>query len=419
MAGFVATDIHLKSESDRSYEAQPEITDDSNTLAIRTEAVSNTENVHKSTDQLITTGSHQSHEASQPTSAERTKAGIETLPRELIIEIADYLSPCRRASLAITSRRIHHFIGRALRLSPADRHSFLYALENDGVWISEILCQFCNKFHLPRQNRLWTMEKGSRPCISDGNPQIIAWSHPPSLPVTWDMVAAITRCQRHGSTQYSVDCLQRNRTFKNGDTRIEVNTSARVSRGHLILKTETILDPGGGHDYGRTIENVPKLRHLIEKRPKLARICGHAKWTDAYLLMFDTDAKMDGPTPPDQWPSFSRVPGDIDLSGRVLQECLWNHERMCWPRCDAASRLGPYLGSLWACGRCSTDYKVSTRHRTGGKVLVFTSWKDLGTGKDILRQPWVEHLGIQEIEEVIRVRSAVRFSLESRYNKGE
>ncbi|RBR15751.1 hypothetical protein FVER53590_25929 [Fusarium verticillioides] len=123
--------------------------------------------------------------------------GLKTLPTELVVKIATALHPIDRASLAFTSSWLHRIIGNALKLNQFDRSEFLRRLELDGMWLSEIFCEACQKFHEPRKSRKFTPIEARRACIKHGDPKLEEKSFSPYLEdINFDIVAALSRFNR-------------------------------------------------------------------------------------------------------------------------------------------------------------------------------------------------------------------------------
>jgi hypothetical protein len=322
--------------------------------------------------------------ASNDTKSENTKPCIvntifETIPKNIWIEIATPLSAVDRASLGFTCRHTHKLMGRALRLSPISRHQFLQRLENDGTWLAEILCGDCKKFHLPR------VEKKPKGCSAQPRrgPDRLK---PHSLPsqVHFDLVTAILRCHRFNATLYTTDILASTKERTNHQARIINNISARVSEGHLILKTETILCPGNNRV--DALKSVPKLERLLKKHREVARICQHNDWLRVIPFAFRPHCPYES----NEMRCQIQCPDleESDLPNKALHNCLWTHEKACWAHCDASSRVEASLAGLCSCTCCSTDYKINIIHGDGqgsqAKFLVLTSWKDLGRGTRLM-----------------------------------
>ncbi|KAJ3528440.1 hypothetical protein NM208_g10196 [Fusarium decemcellulare] len=307
--------------------------------------------------------------------------GLHNLPRELLIEIATQLCPLDRASLACVSRHTHMIAGRALRVDWKLRFKLLERLESDGVWLSEILCSLCYRFHQPR-DLVWTEAEGHRECVLYGDPTIARKTTSPYLPtqVYFDIVSAISRCSRFGSKLYDVDRLASSHHYKRDGAKINRIVSARVHQEHVIIKTETVLF--SGQNRATALENVHNIERLIHDNAGLAPICGHGLWID--LLRFAFPNIVDSLVSP-HFPPLYRS---------EVQECLWTHERTCWTRCDVSSRLENWLRTMFSCAHCATNFNASVVYLqdTQTKLLILTSWKDLGRCQDVTDIFWEGHL---------------------------
>ncbi|KPM39630.1 hypothetical protein AK830_g6910 [Neonectria ditissima] len=348
-------------------------------------------------------------------SNDKVQTSLRDMPPETLIEIATVLNPVDRASFALACRQNHQVMGRALRLDATARLQLLCRLERGGLWLKDILCSSCCRFHPPRQDRQWTTKEGDRECVKNGTSSRLKSSHSPFLPaeVHFDVVAAIMRCQRFGATHYGVDLLASRRLYSCGEAKIGVVVSARTLRGRLFLKKEMFLF--AGKTRATALHKAPELMRLLLQQRQLDDICEHSRWACSVCSwIFGPDsiqAPARRPTrtqaaslfpdqdPPTRPPTQTQSQQGFDIPGQTLQECLWTHEPTCWTRCDASPRLQANLARTVSCNYCPTDFKVSTLHlentrpeTTWTKVLVFTSWKDLGSGGSVDDQEWQSHL---------------------------
>ncbi|KAF4979179.1 hypothetical protein FZEAL_4552 [Fusarium zealandicum] len=310
------------------------------------------------------------------------KPGLNTIPVEILIDIATRLSPLDRACLAFTCRHTYSPMKRSLNLCPyAQQYHFLYRLEQDGLWLPEILCQCCRKFHLPRLGAGWNEKEAARDCVRNGHVVHIKYRHSRFLPdhVHWDIVQAITRSHRWNSTLYSASQLASESRWTKGEVEITSKTSAQMYMTFLLLKTETVLRVGSKWNL---VKNMPKLRRLLDERGWLQNVCRHSDWrqSQGWPIIFEPHVALPR----------------IDVETRTLHTCLWTHEETCWTRCPASSRIEMSLERLLQCKFCSTDYKLSIV-RLGGRsseanLVVLTVWKNLGQGGDVFDDHWVKHM---------------------------
>ncbi|KAK7402642.1 hypothetical protein QQX98_011622 [Neonectria punicea] len=351
----------------------------------------------------------------------KPKTTIQNIPAETLVEIATILSPVDRASFALAYRHTHGIIGRALRLDGANQYQLLSRLEGDGVLLTDILCSICRKFHPPRRNRAWTAQEGLRDCVKGGAREVLQNSDSPFLPeeVYFDLVAAILRCHRFNSKQYDVNLLGSRRLYGRGNAKIGAVVSAKVFDRHLLLKTEMFLFAGTNR--ASALENISQLESLLHGHRHLGNICRHNRWANIWTWMFPPHPRRVQSTNP----ATSSVVQTADLPEQDLQTCLWTHERTCWTRCDASSRLETNMTGIWSCMGCLTDYKISTLHVENAhpkaertKILVFTSWKDLGSGESVYDPQWNGHLELPPVLRPMFPRSLRYWSLLDCFENG-
>ncbi|KAF5544902.1 hypothetical protein FNAPI_9284 [Fusarium napiforme] len=181
--------------------------------------------------------------------------GLKTLPTELVVKIATALHPIDRASLAFTSSWLHRIIGNALKLNQFDRAEFLRRLELDGMWLSEIFCEACQKFHEPRMSREFTPREARRACVKYGDPKLEEKSFSPYLEdINFDIVAALSRFNR----------------FRHKVT-AESDFAAQWARLEDIVVCTTHYD-------------YPENRHI-----RVEQICAYTNWSTLCPFLFRPD----------------------------------------------------------------------------------------------------------------------------------
>lgn len=324
---------------------------------------------------------------------------FEALPKEILVEIATILDPIDRACLAFTCKHACSVLGRALKLNYwHDRWYFLYRLETQGTCPGEILCRSCHKFHLPRKHRGYSSTDASRACVNSNAKR--AQCDSPHLPrqVYFDILAAMARSfLRNRPSMYNIDLLSSKCLLADGAAQIRSRTYARYRKRSFLLKTETILYAGPRATAG-AFPNVTRIGYLAAQCPDIYNICQHASWAELWPFIFQR--YHPGITIRNQWCSNgpkNMLPWINHIFDEDIHECLWTHERTCWTHCDASVRLDPRLRGIWGCGMCSTDYKVSTAYIShegarDTKIVILTTWKNLGTGWDNQESTWREHM---------------------------
>ncbi|QGI71330.1 hypothetical protein CEK26_003667 [Fusarium fujikuroi] len=363
--------------------------------------------------------------------------GLKTLPTELVVKIATALHPVDRASLAFTSSWLHRIIGNALKLNRFDRSEFLRRLELDGMWLSAIFCEICQKFHEPRKSRDFTPREARRACVKYGDPKLEEKSFCHYLQdIHFDIMAALSRSSRfrHKATAESDFTAQT--TYYPDDPenpRVRVEQTIYYSgEDHILIKSQRTLFTGEstGRDLLGILNRARTLSRIIHDAPELWAVCPHASWTELYPFLFRPDDEFKWRR--GQWSFRKRSIQDF-LPGRALQQCLWTHKDDCWTNCEARSRLDSCLnGRIWSCGGCSTDYAINIirSERSYNNYIVMTSWKDFGKCMDREDPVWKEHMQhtihvghrrssygniAEHIEEVIRGPNEEAFYLPDPY----
>ncbi|KAF5978843.1 hypothetical protein FCOIX_5646 [Fusarium coicis] len=283
--------------------------------------------------------------------------GLKTLPTELVVKIATPLHPIDRASLAFTSSWLHRIIGNALKLNQFDRADFLRRLELDGMWLSEIFCETCQKFHEPRKSRDFTPREARRACVKYGDPKLEEKSFSPYLEdINFDIAAALSRLSRfrHKFNAESdlaaqlahlediVVCTTHYDYPENPHVRVK-QSIYYSEEDHILIKSQRTLFTGQStsRDLLGILNRADTLRGIIYDAPELSAVCAHATWSNLYPFLFHPDDEFKWR--PGQWSFRKRSIQDFDLPGRALQQCMWTHKDDCWINCEARSRLDSCL----------------------------------------------------------------------------
>ncbi|KAF5637165.1 hypothetical protein F52700_4902 [Fusarium sp. NRRL 52700] len=226
--------------------------------------------------------------------------GLKNLPIELVVKIATALLPIDRASLAFTSSWLHSIIGNALKLNQFDRSEFLRRLERDGMWLSEIFCEICQKFHEPQQSRNFTPREAQRACILHGDPKLgkQSFSRFPPEEINFNIVAALSRLSRfpHKSTvesdfaAHQEDMIETDILYVNDkeDPHTRVEKSMYYSdEDHILIKSQTTLfsGRGTGREVSGILERAMDLAWMLHNGPELPSICEHIHWLDLYRCL--------------------------------------------------------------------------------------------------------------------------------------
>lgn len=306
--------------------------------------------------------------------------GLQALPTEMLVAIASFLHPESRAALALACRRTLSALGhQSLHLQGDPRFRLLQLVERDGIFPSDILCPWCRVFHDPllsfgRYIRFRGGAKPDRPCVTspaEGSMVFHLFSSPfAGDAIHANTVAAVMRSHRHGSSAHGPNLLSATHRWPVPGVPVPMSrASCVIARGHCIFKTELFLltpkSPSG------SLNGLGQLHALLYRR----RACRHVTWTCAF-------------------PSLSSSPGT--RTAPAGQWCQRKHARPCDrglatadPKCEE-----PYCsGGPAHCHECYTDCAFHVRElpRDQGRVLVLTTWKDLGAGESADDPRWMSH----------------------------
>ncbi|KAH7142719.1 hypothetical protein B0J13DRAFT_445283 [Dactylonectria estremocensis] len=244
----------------------------------------------------------------------------------------------------------------------------------------EILCSICRLFHLPRLTDRPTSNEAeaARPCCHYGNKWIQQRTASRNLPVGmhFDMVAAMTRSSRHQALYYKPRMIEKRShySYLGVSPHLDLRHAVRIVDGHFLVRKEICLYPDTMGS--ASLYNVPNFLKMMTSLEKVENCCEHVKWIDTLDFLFDPTLKT--------W---------------AKHLCLWTHPERCkrlgpeglgsmcqWP-------VGTMLHTVYSCRVCYTGYSIGRRDVVDGSTTVtFTSWKDLGCGKDIDDQFWKSHL---------------------------
>ncbi|KAG4268200.1 hypothetical protein FPRO04_12592 [Fusarium proliferatum] len=194
----------------------------------------------------------------------------------------------------------------ALKLNRFDRSKFLRRLELDGMWLSEIFCEICQKFHEPRKSRDFTPREARRACVKYGDPKLEEKSFSPYLQdIHFDIIAALSRSRRfrHKATAesdfaaqwYHLEDMVEWTTYYPDDPenpRVRVEQTIYYSgEDHILIKSQGTLFTGEstGRDLLGILNRARTLSRIIHDAPELWAVCPHASWTELYPFLFRPD----------------------------------------------------------------------------------------------------------------------------------
>ncbi|KJZ73791.1 hypothetical protein HIM_06909 [Hirsutella minnesotensis 3608] len=316
---------------------------------------------------------------------------LEQLPVELILEITDYLGPVDRTALALTCHAGLDKLGSdSLRLNANKRRELLMRLERDGFRKPDILCPVCGIFHSARLSLHtgWRLDDGlaQRPCCYDSEARYL---YPSSRVVTpylprqfhFNTVAAVLRSHRHGWKDYPISVLSSNSEAKldliHGGVKMRTSVNAMIVDGRLLAKVEHIILPCSGL-VGLRVAASRTSVYLKHNFPR-DNCCNHWAWTDIFDRVFAPVPRL-GPERRVHRFWDPRPLSELDLRGSLYNFC-----------------------DVRGCGYCFTDYALGVQDLSdgAGRVLILTTWKDLGAGLSVDDAHWKSHLAQRKRDAVV------------------
>ncbi|KAK0718750.1 hypothetical protein B0T21DRAFT_414791 [Apiosordaria backusii] len=328
---------------------------------------------------------------------------LEQLPKELLLEINDCLEPWEWAALALTSRTMLSKIGsNALRLPKKSLYNLLVLLEKQGIYLSDILCPMCVRFHSTSSatadtSRLceknvpgWTRGKGEDPLPS----YYLALLENPNNVITipFNMANAVMRsCNFNISppllTANDLDYEFQDKPCSDDSYKwifytkcmfrvtAVTNPTTGMEEAHLMMKQRTTVSPLIlTSTYGVKEANVNLLQRLegtISHQTGKYACCPDMKLTRCYLDCFQTD----------------------HASGNGCA-CLWNQNEPCHPFHRFNDWKKPFPGTIDTCSFCGANFWLNFVEKVneGGRICTLLVWKDLGECRTWdMKWPWPNH----------------------------
>jgi hypothetical protein len=351
---------------------------------------------------------------------------MDSLPTELMQDIASYLPSESQAALALSNKKTLYMLGSAtLKLSGQAKHRLLLLLAKDGLYPDDIPCPFCLRFHSsPEISNPWgsqtcegrrlTAPRDCQVCFCSVAPTRALYNMPRAQKaistflgprVHFNTVAALMRSHRLGRKKEMPPTREIMPTRTGNILRCE---DFRIVNGHLLLKTEMLLLP---HSTNQLSDDVRHMVDSIYEDAWTAHACGHSTWLDLY-------------------PEVLGLAHPSQLEIVKHKTCLWTHENSCsecgipaerqalfgcgrnslftkfcggdttGPEDDSLSitKVLAGVGVVLSCEDCHTDVSLCFVDDLGPgrRVCVLTSWKDLGTGEELGEgfdsREWHSHL---------------------------
>ncbi|KAK3313164.1 hypothetical protein B0H66DRAFT_387481 [Apodospora peruviana] len=311
---------------------------------------------------------------------------LETIPLEIVLQVAKFLSRIERASLALVSRGMLIRLGTdVFKLDSRAQYAFLHLLHRDGMFLPDVLCPVCRVFHSPFPIHDLTSKSCYRSMRACQTQQSWERGDTPYLPVqvTFNTVAAVLSCSRHNMTRlFAPETLASSHKVEEDLFKIHTYYNFRVVCGHLIIKTEKLILPAKHAD--DILDAVRHASKVFEEHPwDVGKCCRHVTWASQY------------PIPLKSLPAENHEGVDdlLESKHREHHHCAWNHSLPCTLDCGLSNQnKNNFL--VEACDLCFTDYSLGfvDLPDTRGRACVLTSWKDLGRGQIPADEEWQSHL---------------------------
>lgn len=135
------------------------------------------------------------------------KSSLETISAELVLSIAEYLTPEAKAALALAGHTMLSRLGsRVFKLDSASRYGLFLLLDKGGMFLPDILCPFCRIFHAPFSRPSWSWEfyRSMRACHT-----YVPWERQQAISPYLSSTGELQYCRRGGEMPSSTLWLSR------------------------------------------------------------------------------------------------------------------------------------------------------------------------------------------------------------------
>ncbi|KAH6844554.1 hypothetical protein B0I37DRAFT_164929 [Chaetomium sp. MPI-CAGE-AT-0009] len=329
---------------------------------------------------------------------------IEQLPSELICRIGEYLPVESRITLALVSRTMRFKSGGIgagttnialdeARMEDEDedgnsslstpRMLLLELLERDFPLLTR--CDYCRTLHSPLALNDPLRQCGeTRNCFEDEVSDL------DSVQITLPLVRRAVMWDQQGLDADSLFAIARcnsvNKLGSSAPYRFASTICARVSRGCVIVKKELFIARKTHRSGDPTARDLAALDEILCE--------GSHSWVsfqDSYMFparKYKTPGCLTRENAAGEtlYPSFKGFRDDICPPRRALPptlRCILTHKLPC--RSLNGHKKGMFPGVVEGSKDCFVDYSaaaipVADPRNPWDRVLVFTSWRDLGSG---------------------------------------
>lgn len=313
------------------------------------------------------------------------EGAIASLPPDMWIAIASYLSPCDAANLAYSSRTLAQRLASgpwtALNRPENLGEKIKFLQSMDGMMPGHLLCFLCGTYHIRIQMGKERLKATSVPnplyvCGSVGKPGYkplrtrLTSGH--TLPFTF--VQLVLRAKKFGSV-YGIPLDSLGRRYKDPYSEWSHQTRYYVHRGHLLLRvtSKSFASPG-----------LPPSgqRHLLYSREDYTpyfSVCAH--WRDGDLMNICKCA-------------LGHIPHHRETIAQQLKRGPQIQGHLRNP--DPIVTLCSFCRPMRRCPECPTEYLVELKLAEDKddplikfkQAIMVTRWSDLGNGSSPFSGEW-------------------------------
>ncbi|KAK1701135.1 hypothetical protein BDP55DRAFT_640606 [Colletotrichum godetiae] len=321
---------------------------------------------------------------------------LDTLPAEILLQIQGLLPIESQAIFPLLNHMVRNKIGhQPMTLSKEAQYRLLQLLECDGVHAKPlyIACKDCGTFHSPsssvpprpghQHHVVNSHSYNLRPCaapkvsLPEDHLYIGAkmWSNFLPWNMRFNMVAGILRSQRLRSSESIAKAVPVSKEFyRTPSFWIQRLTERRIIDGCLFLKTRDFVQLKSG------IHRVKHRGKFLGKDDRFWYLSGccphsHRTWTaGAFEVVLNTARELEVSTE-----SNKKHPDEGSI---------WEYGQKP-PKVIVENN-----GKIFSCKRCWMDYSFEfwTNPSSKARMVILTSWRDLGEGATDNDPRWRSHL---------------------------
>ncbi|KXH27189.1 hypothetical protein CSIM01_12058 [Colletotrichum simmondsii] len=320
---------------------------------------------------------------------------LDILPAEILLQIQRLLPDESQAIFPLLNHKIRNKIGhQPMALDKEAQHRLLKLLEYDGVYAKPlyIACKDCGTFHSPLSSVppkpghhravVDSHSSNPRPCaapkvsLPEDHLYIGAnmWSNFLPWKLRFNMVAGLLRSHRLRPSGSVAKTKPISKDFyRTPNFWIQRLTECRIISGSLYLKTRDIVQ------LKRDMRHAKLRGEFLGKDDRFWYLSGccphnHRTWTAGDLKeVLNTSSHHDV---------------SLESTTNTAEGSIWEYGQKP-PRVIAENN-----GKIFSCKRCWMDYSFEfwTNPSSKARMVILTSWKNLGKGATDNDPRWRSHL---------------------------